>query len=145
MTALLADRRSRKYNYFFLQFLQNEVHNSFMFTLDFRFLTYTATRVICGQIPVKGFTPVTQGSLYVCQAAAGALKQQIRNLRIVSSKDCFFFQIQYMVLNRGGNEPKKKKNPFRNSLLFFFLCEMEGSLFSFILIAFTMSEKKTSF
>lgn len=48
-------------------------------------LTYTPMRISSSQIPVERFTPVAQSSLYVRQTAAWALKQQIRNLKIVET------------------------------------------------------------
>lgn len=42
----------------------------------FSCLTFTPLRIDYSQIPVERFAPITQGSIYILQTAAGALKQQ---------------------------------------------------------------------
>lgn len=52
-----------KWNYFLnLDPVNNNIFHSFLQIC----LTYTTTRVVCSQVPVERFTPVTQGSLHVC-------------------------------------------------------------------------------
>lgn len=60
----LADWRPTKV-FFLISYTFYKVNNSFPFYLDFQGLTCTATRIVCSQIPVKRFAPVTHGSLYI--------------------------------------------------------------------------------